>query len=192
MTEFLDVNNPMQQSANKSKYDVKATFALNGKSQQVDIAGTGDASLTDDKNIVLVFEGEYYNGHIDCPKIDSVKGTFVVNGKTYTLEKKDDILEASPPVLNYVQIKCDGLVHSFELVPVEQAVAQDFVNNMFSSAVQNVATNPDGGKSSRKAYHKSGRKASRKASRTAYRTAYRKLGRKSVGNKKRNRGTRKK
>jgi hypothetical protein len=49
-----------------------------------------------------------------------------------------------------------------------------------------------GGKRSRKAYHKSGRKASRKASRTAYRTAYRKLGRKSVGNKKRNRGTRKK
>ena len=49
-----------------------------------------------------------------------------------------------------------------------------------------------GGKRSRKAYLKSGRKSGRKASRKASRTAYRKLGRKSVGNKKRNRGTRKK
>jgi hypothetical protein len=186
MDEFLYVNNPMKNSALIGKYDVKATFALNGKSQQVDLAGTGDSRLTDDKNIVLVFEGEYYNGYIDCPKIDSVTGTFVVNGKTYTLEKKDDILEASSPVLNYVQIKCDGLVHSFELVPVELAVASSVVSDAFGQALQNVASK--GGKRSIKAYHKSGRNASRKASRTAYR----KLGRKSVANKKRNRGTRKK
>lgn len=179
MTEFVnETKNPMQQSAAKGKYDVKATFALNGDSQQVDLAFTADSSLTGDKNIVLVFDGNVYNGTINCPKIDSVKGTFVVNGKTYTLEKKDDLNQ--PSVVNYVQIKCDGLVHSFELVPVEQAVAQDFVGNMFSSAVKNVVNTPKGGKS----YRKASRKASRKSGR--------KLGRKSVGNKTRNRGTRKK
>ena len=188
MTEFFGENkNPIQQSADNSKYDVKAMFELNGNSQKVDLAFTRDSSLTDDKNIVLVFEGEYYNGTIDCPKIDSVKGTFVVNGKTYTLEKKDDIFQANPPVLNYVQINCDGLVHSFELVDVNKA-ASSFVSEALGEALQaakaKAAASKHGGKHSLKAYHKSGRKASR--------TAYRKLGRKSVGNKKRNRGTRKK
>lgn len=176
MTDFNEAQNPVYQSASKGKYDVKATFALNGNSQPVDLAFTGDSSLTDDKNIVLVFEGEYYNGRIDCPNIDSVTGTFVVNGKTYTLKKNDNILQSS--AVNYVQIKCGGVVHSFELVPVEQALASSFDSNAFGQALQNQL--PKGGKRSRKAYRKSGRKSSRK------------LGRKSVGNKKRNRGTRKK
>lgn len=173
MAEFNNANNPLQQSAHKNKYIVNVTFQLkDGELQKVDLAFTSDSSLTGDKNIVLVFEGEYYNGHIDCPNIDSVKGTFVVNGKTYTLEKKDDILEASSPVLNYVQINCDGLVHSFELVDVNKA-ASSVLTNIFSKVNK-------GGKS----YRKASRKASRKSGR--------KLGRKSVGNKKRNRGTRKK
>jgi hypothetical protein len=175
--ESTDVDNPIYKSVDKAKYNVNATFTLGNEDQQIKLEHTGKSKLSSENNIVLVFDGEFYNGHIDCPNIDSVSGTFVVNGKTYTLEKKDDILQ--PSVVNYVQINCGGIVHSFELADVQRAAASA-LTNIFSQVNVPNADSKNGGKSGRKTYRKSGRKAARK------------LGRKSVGNKKRNRGTRKK
>jgi len=181
MTEFVgEINNPIQQSANKSKYNVNATFTLgNNVPQPVALAFTANPELTQDKNIVLVFNNDAYSGFIDCQKIDDIKGTFIVDDTTYTLNKlKDNLLETN--ISNYVQLKCGDVLHQFELVDVTKQVASSAVSNAFDKAFAKVASK-QGGKHSRKAGKKAGKNASYKVG-----------GRRAKRHTIRRRGTRKK
>jgi len=174
-----ETRNPMPDMVSKGKYEVSATFQIgNNEAVPVMLTFTAGSALDGDKNIVLVFNGEYYNGTINCPKIDDIKGTFMVAGDTYTLNKVDEL--SSSKDLNYVQLKCDGVVHQFELVDVTKQVASNFVSSALGQALANVKPKT-GGKHSRKAGKKAGKNAS-------YKVGGRRAKRRTI----RRRGTRKK